>query len=90
MPDSTGARDDGVCNTNILEVLEFARQLIILADEGEAHSRDDGCVVLYGVVRDCAYKMRSEANRERAAHKAAGRWTEGAVSEGNETLQVEV
>ena len=85
MPDSADALDNGVCNTHILEVLEFARQLIILADEAEAHSQDDGCVVLYGVVRDCAYKIRSEANREREAHKAAGRWADDTVSRSTET-----
>ncbi len=88
MPDSADAHDDAVCNDHILEVLESARQLIILADEAEADSRDDGCVVLYGVVRDCAYKMRSEANREREAHKAAGRWKEDAVSKRGETPPV--
>ena len=47
---------------------------MILADEGEANSRDDGCVVLYSVVRDCAYRIRAEAEREREAHKARGVW----------------
>ena len=85
MPDSVYPYDDTVCNAHILDVLESARQLIILADEAEAHSRDDGCVVLYGVVRDCAHKMRLEANRERDAHKAAGRWAKDTVSSNIET-----
>ena len=67
------ARNDQ-CNLLIKQTLELARQLIILADEGEEHSTDDGCRVLYGIVRDCAYKIRTEAERERASHQAKGRW----------------
>lgn len=62
------------CDRHILEALELCRQLIIVADEGERDARDDSCVVLYGVVRDCAYKMRRQAEREREAHVAAGAW----------------
>lgn len=63
----------------IRKALACARELIILADEGEAHCQDNGCAVLYGVVRDCAYKIRAEAERERDVHKARGLWD-------NETL----
>ncbi len=52
----------------IQEVLRTVRQLIILADQGEIDSQDDGCRVLYGIVRDCAYKMRAQAEHERALH----------------------
>jgi hypothetical protein len=30
--------------------------------------------VLYGIVRDCAYHIRTEAERERESHKAKGNW----------------
>ena len=56
------------CEEHIRDALEIARKLIILADEGELASQDDGCRVLYGVVRDCAYKIRGQAEREREAH----------------------
>ncbi|MCD6287815.1 MAG: hypothetical protein J7M12_01745 [Candidatus Hydrogenedentes bacterium] len=62
------------CNDNIRRALKAATDLVILADEGEAAMEDDGCGVLYGVVRDCAYKIRSEAEREREAHKSRGIW----------------
>ena len=87
MSNLADARAYEVCNAHILDVLESARQLIILADEAEAHSKDDGCVVLYGVVRDCAYKMRLEANRERDAHKAKMCWSEKTASKDDETLR---
>ncbi len=62
------------CNEHIKQAFDAARRLTILADEGEGASRDDGCMVLYGVIRDCAYKIRIEAEREREAHKAKGVW----------------
>lgn len=57
-----------ICNGHVKEALELARQLTLLADEGEADSSDDGCVVLYGVVRDCAYRIRAQAAKEKEAH----------------------
>jgi hypothetical protein len=61
-------------NSHIREALEMARKLTLLADLGEAASRDDGCRVLYGVVRDCAYKIRASAEKERDAHRVVGIW----------------
>ena len=63
------------CNRHIFEVLEMAKQLLILADIGDLDAEDDGCGVLYGVVRDCAYKIRAQVERERDAHKRKGIWT---------------
>jgi hypothetical protein len=54
----------------------MARELLALADAGDADRTDDGCGVLYGIVRDCAYKMRAQAGREQEAHKARGIWDE--------------
>ena len=62
-----------LCNRHIREVLEMARQLMILADEGEMDSEDDGCRVLYGIVRDCAYRIRARAEQEREHHKSKGK-----------------
>ena len=62
------------CNEHIKESLELVRSLIILADEGERDSRDDGCRLLYGVIRDCAYKIKNEAERERSAHQINNKW----------------
>lgn len=62
------------CNDNIRRALGISKELMILADKGEMDMEDDGCGVLYGVVRDCAYRIRAEAEREREAHKAKGAW----------------
>jgi len=62
------------CNKNIVAALDLARQMVVLAEKGEAESSDNGCAVLFGVLRDCAYKIRKEAERERKAHQAIGNW----------------
>ncbi len=68
-----GMRQD---NANIRRVLQLAREMLILADEGQAAASDDGCLLLYGVVQDCAYKIRLAAERERRAHQENGQWLE--------------
>ncbi len=65
---------DKNCNSHIKKALDAALKLTILADEGEANSRDDGCVLLYSVVRDCAYKIRTQAEREKNEHAKRGVW----------------
>ena len=61
---------DTRCDRHLKKALDLARQLTLLADEGEAASPDDGCIVLYGVVRDCAYRIRSGAQKELEYHQA--------------------
>jgi hypothetical protein len=58
----------------IRKVLNLANELTVLADEGEARCDDDGCAVLYGIVRDCAYKIRGSAEREKEVHQKMGLW----------------
>lgn len=56
---------------NIERTLAMTKKLVVLSEEGEVQSQDPGCAVLYGVVRDCAHRMRVEAEREREAHRRA-------------------
>ena len=60
------------CNKYILKALEVAKALMDTANKGEATSDDDGCRILFGVMRDCAYKIRNQAERECQVHKAKG------------------
>lgn len=50
--------------------------MIILADDGQLAAKDDGCRLLYGVLQDCAYKLRKQAEEEKAAHTRAHKWDE--------------
>ena len=61
---------DAAANRNITRSLDLAKDMIMLANQGEADSTDDSCMTLYGVVRDCAYKIQSVAERERRFHES--------------------
>ena len=72
------------CNRHLLSALALSNKLRDLAEEGEADSEDQGCALLYCIVRDCAYKIRAEAESEMKRHQAVGLWraagSEGAVA----------
>jgi hypothetical protein len=61
-------------NKNIHRVLELSRKLLFCADRGDIQREDDSCGVLYGIVRDCAYKIIDTANKERLRHIEKGIW----------------
>jgi len=56
------------CDEIVLKTIEMASSMLKLADEGDANREDNGCGVLYGVVRDSAYKIRRLAEAEVEAH----------------------
>ena len=61
-------------NKNIDKSLDIARKLILFADKGEMASKDDGCVLLYSIIRDCAYQIRTKAELEKENHRRSGIW----------------
>jgi hypothetical protein len=61
---------------HILKALNITREMILLAEEGEANAVDDGCWILFCEIRDCAYRIRTQAEREQMAHKKEGTWEE--------------
>lgn len=71
----------------IRKALDFSRELIILADEGEACSEDDGCVLLFGVIRDCAYTIRANAEREKQNHTARGLWDSSSATGSDDRIR---
>ena len=62
------------CNENIMCVIELAGKLLLCADRGDMQRKDDSCGVLFGVVRDCSYKMIDLAEKERQRHIEKGTW----------------
>jgi hypothetical protein len=52
----------------IQKTLQLAELMLRLADECDAIREDVSCGVLYGVLRDSAYKIRRLAEAEREAH----------------------
>ena len=62
------------CNQNIVRAMELSDQLMRLAEDGDGFREDESCGVLFGVVRDCAYRIRSLADKEMSKHQQSGRW----------------
>ena len=62
------------CDRNIFEILRLTDEMIALADQGDADREDVGCGVLYGMLRDSAYKLKKMAEEEKRAHQEKGWW----------------
>lgn len=62
------------CDRNILKILNLTEEMIVLADQGDVDREDVGCGVLYGVLRDTAYKLKKMAEEEKRSHQLKGWW----------------
>ena len=62
------------CDESLKKAIEIAKNMLDLADEGDKVREDAGCGVLYGVLRDSAFKLRQLAEAERDAHIRKGWW----------------
>jgi len=62
------------CDERIRETLDLVDKILDLADRGDAVREDSGCGVLYGVLRDSGFKIKTLAEAEREAHIKKGWW----------------
>jgi len=62
------------CDKSIKKTLEMVKAMLQIADQGDAVREDTGCGVLYGVVRDSAYRIKKLAEAEKEAHIKKGWW----------------
>ncbi|HDZ24188.1 MAG: hypothetical protein JRJ86_13065 [Deltaproteobacteria bacterium] len=62
------------CDKTIRETLDLADNMLDLADRGDAVREDSGCGVLYGVLRDSAFRIKQLAENEREVHIKKGWW----------------
>lgn len=62
------------CDQNIIRTIEISEEMIRIADQGDAQREDTGCGILYGVLRDSAYKILKLAQEEKKRHQAKGWW----------------
>jgi len=58
------------CDQHIRRTLALAKELLAVADKGDEVRKDVGCGVLFGTIRDCAYKIRALAESELVEHNA--------------------
>lgn len=62
------------CNLHIEKTLKLVDEMICLADQGDTDREDNGCGILYGVLRDSAYKLKHLAENEKENHIRKGWW----------------
>ena len=62
------------CDESIKKTIGLAEKMLKVADKGDGVREDNGCGVLYGVLRDCGFKIIKLAEAERDAHIRKGWW----------------
>jgi len=55
-------------NKNLSKVVELCKRMLELADHGDRHREDAGCGVVFGTLRDDAYKIMKLAEKELLKH----------------------
>lgn len=64
------------CDLNIKSTLSLVKEMLDLADKGDVDREDSGCGVMYGVLRDSAYKIKQLAEKEKQSHINKGWWND--------------
>lgn len=64
------------CDTNIKRTLDLVNEMLKVSDKGDIEREDSGCGILYGVLRDAAYKLKKLAEAEKDKHIQKGWWKE--------------
>ena len=62
------------CDESIKKTLTLVEYMLEVADAGDMAREDIGCGVLYGVLRDSAFKIKKLAEDEKEAHIKKGWW----------------
>ena len=62
------------CNLHIADTLQLVDEMIDLADQGDSDREDSGCGILYGVLRDSAFKLKQLAEAEKRNPIRKGWW----------------
>jgi hypothetical protein len=52
----------------------MTKEMLALSDEGDRDRNDVSCAILYGILRDTAYRLRKLAKEECERHKILGKW----------------
>lgn len=65
-----------VCTKNLERLVSLTKEMLALSDEGDRDRTDPHCGIIYGILRDSAYRLRKMAEEE------IGRHTSGAGGSG--------
>jgi hypothetical protein len=56
-------------DNNLNRVIDLCYEMLELADHGDNFRVDNGCGIIYGVMRDTAYKIRKLTEKEIRIHE---------------------
>ena len=62
------------CDENIKKTLELVEEMLGASDKGDVEREDAGCGILYGILRDSAFKIKKIAEQEKENHIKKGWW----------------
>ena len=59
-------RSDTKCqNTRLItDAMRLADKMLAMAQNGVPKCEDDRCMIIYGIIRDCGYKIRKTLEHE--------------------------
>ena len=52
----------------IRSIFELTEMMLVISEQGFSSCEDDGCLLLNGMVRESAYRLRDAAELERKIH----------------------
>ncbi|MCP4199696.1 MAG: hypothetical protein GY762_21335 [Proteobacteria bacterium] len=59
-------------NEHLRHLIRLTREMMALADEGDRDRVDDSCGIIYGMLRDAAYRLRKVAKEESKKYSEIG------------------
>jgi len=62
---------------HIRTVMDLADKLVAISEKGFTAFDDDECLMLNGIVRDCAFRLRDAAEHARRIYMTQGHWDSG-------------
>jgi hypothetical protein len=48
----------------IVDAMKLADKMLVMAQNGVTECEDDSCMLIYGIIRDCGYKIRRTVEQE--------------------------
>jgi hypothetical protein len=77
-----------IINQNLRSVIQVCYEMLEIADRGDSYRKDSGCGAVYGRLRDAAYKIRLQAERELVNHDTYNAGRVGIVHEKSEKASI--
>lgn len=62
------------CNENIEKLIRLSNKMLALANQGDEDRNDTSCGIMYGMLRDCGYKLQHMAKQEKQKHVENNKW----------------